>query len=241
MPTFEELLTAPAEELLKLVFKTAAACDREVQGRRSREIAQRLGLTHGQLICALGFNPGMRDLPDVALILGFTGYEELARLRNEYFTHDVYERIGIRDILAIHARVAHDRWNLELLQHLLPIRLQRIEDRIERTVASLVIERYKKEVRSLYAEGVAQPGFVETRLAQAHSGFRALLGEVLLVVQHRVVPVGDIFFRDSVLPEEKRRLIVNGLVPRELIVARLAEAGLGEPERAMLEEQLRLL
>lgn len=241
MSAFEQILTAPAEDLLKLVFKTAAASDRNPQGRRSREVAQRLGLTHGQLICALGFNAGIRELPDVTMILGFSDYDELARLRNEYFTHDVYERIGIRDVLAIYAAVAHDRWNLELMQHLLPIRLQRIEDRIERTVSSLVIERYKKEVRSLYADGIAQPTFVEERLAKTHSGFRALLNEVLLIVQHRVVPVGDIFFRDSVLPEEKRRLVAKGLVPRELVEARLAEPGLESRERAVLEEQIRLM
>jgi hypothetical protein len=241
MSSFEQLLTAPAEELLKTVFKTAASCDRNAPGHRSREIAQRLGLTHGQLICALGFNPHMRDLPDVAMILGFAGYEDLAGLRDQYFTQDVYERIGIRDILAIYAQVAQDRRNLGAIQALLPARLQRIEERIERTVASLVIERYKKEVRSLYADGVAQPAFVEDRLAKTHSGFRALLNEVLLVVQHRVVPVGDIFFRDAVLPEEKRRLIASGLVPRELVVARLGEPGLAAQERAVLEEQLRLM
>jgi hypothetical protein len=52
--------------------------------------------------------------------------------------------------------------------------------------------------------------------------------------------VGDIFFRDTVLPEEKRRLIVRGLVPRELIVARLAETDVPPQERKVLDEQLRL-
>jgi len=104
----------------------------------------------------------------------------------------------------------------------------------------MVIERYKKEVRGIYSDGVALPEFVEGRLANTHSGFRALLNEVLLVVEHRLVPVGDIFFRDAVLPEEKRRLIAKGLVPRDLIVARLAEPDISAQERKVLEEQLRL-
>lgn len=241
MSAFEQILSAPAEDLLKLVFKAAAAGDRSTPGRRSREVAKHLGMTHGQLICGLGFNPRIRALPDVTTILGFASTEELVQLRDRYFTQDVYERIGIRDILAIYVQVADDRWNLEAIQPLLSPRLRHIEDRIERTVSSLVIERYKKEVRALYADGVAQPAFVEERLANTHSGFRALLNEVLLVVQHRVIPVGDIFFRDTVLPEEKRRLIAKGLVPRELVVARLAEDPLSPPERAALEEQLALM
>ena len=95
-------------------------------------------------------------------------------------------------------------------------------------------------MRGIYSDGVALPEFVEGRLADTHSGFRALLNEVLLIVEHRLVPVGDIFFRDTVLPEEKRRLIVRGLVPRELIVARLAETDVPPQERKVLDEQLRL-
>jgi len=240
MSVFEQILTASAEDLLKLVFKTAAARDRQAQGSRSREIARKLGLTHGQLLCAVGFNPHIRDLPDVVTILGFPSYDILARARDEYFTNDVYDRLGIKDVLAIYAQVAQDPLHLEVMQYLMPARLKRIEDKIEATVNSLVIERYKKEIRGIYSDGVAQPEFVEGRLANTHSGFRALLNEVLLIVEHRMVPVGDIFFRDSVLPEEKRRLIAKGLVPRDLIVARLAEPDIPPQERKVLEEQLRL-
>lgn len=240
MSVFEQILAAPAEELLKLVFKAAAARDREAQGSRSREVARRLGLTHAQLLCAVGFNPNIRELPDVATILGFPGYDALARARDEYFTNDVYSRLGIKDVLAIYAQVARDAQHQQVMQYLMSTRLKRIEDKIESTVDSLVIERYKKEMRGIYSDGVALPEFVEGRLADTHSGFRALLNEVLLIVEHRLVPVGDLFFRDEVLPEEKRRLIARGLVPRELIVARLEEPAISPQERRMLEEQLRL-
>lgn len=240
MSVFEQILTASAEELLKLVFKTAAARDKQAQGSRSREIAHKLGLTHAQLLCAIGFNPHIRELPDVTTILGFPGYDALARARDEYFTHDVYNRLGIKDVLAIYGQVARDTQHQQVMQYLMSARLKRIEERIEATVDSMVIERYKKEMRGIYSDGVALPEFVEWRLANTHSGFRALLNEVLLVVEHRLVPVGDIFFRDTVLPEEKRRLIAKGLVPRDLIVARLAEPDVSAQERKVLEEQLRL-
>lgn len=241
MTVFEQILTADAENLLKLIFKTAANRDRQAQGRRSREIARRLGLTHGQLICAVGFNPHIRDLPDVVTILGFSSYDALAQARNEYFTIDLYDRLGIKDVLAIYLAVVKDPWHQQIMQYLLVNRLKRIEERIEATVNSLIIERYKKEMRSIYGDGVAQLEFVEQRLRNTHSGFRALLGEVLLIVESRLVPVGDIFFRDNILPEEKRRLIIKGLVPRELILARLQEPTLSAQERRVLEEQLRVM
>ena len=241
MTVFEQILTASAEDLLKLVFKTAASRDKQAQGRRSREIARRLGLTHGQLICAVGFNPHISELPDVVTILGFASYDALAQARNEYFTIDLYDRLGIKDVLAIYLQVAKDPWHQQIMQYLLVNRLKRIEERIEATVNSLIIERYKKEMRSIYGDGVAQLEFVEQRLRNTHSGFRALLNEVLMIVESRLVPVGDIFFRDAILPEEKRRLILKNLVPRELIVARLQDPNVSAQERKVLEEQLRVM
>ena len=53
--------------------------------------------------------------------------------------------------------------------------------------------------------------------------------------------MGDIFFRDNILPEEKRRLILKGFVPRHLIESRLEDADLPPKERKVLEEQLKLM
>ena len=61
------------------------------------------------------------------------------------------------------------------------------------------------------------------------------------IVESRLIPVGDIFFRASILPEEKRRLIIRGLIPREIVEARLADAKISEQERYVLEDQLKLL
>ena len=130
---------------------------------------------------------------------------------------------------------------LEVIQHLLTRRLQKIEDRIEATVNSVVIERYKKEMRSIYNDGVAQIDFAEKRLSKTHSGFRALLNEVAMIVESRLIPIGDIFFRESILPEEKRRLMIRGLIPRDLVETRLEDRDIPEQERNVLEDQLKLL
>lgn len=243
MSQFEELLIAPSEELLKSLYKSAASQPERAGGgvARSRQIAKSLGLTYAQLICAIGFNARIQELSDVLAVLGFETYDTLAHERNVAFTSDIYQQLGIKDLLAVYLHVPRSRPLLEVLQHLLTRRLQNIEDRIEATVNSVVIERYKKEVRAIYNDGVAQIDFAEDRLARPYNGFRALLGEVSLIVESRVIPVGDIFFRETILPEEKRRLMIRGLIPRSLVELRLSEAELSAHERTVLEDQLKLL
>jgi hypothetical protein len=127
---------------------------------------------------------------------------------------------------------------LIVMQYLLFARLNQIEQRIEETVNSIVIERYKKEMRAIYHDGVAQIEFAEDRLNRTRSGFRALLNEVVMIVEARLIPIGDIFFRNTILPEEKRRLIIKGHIPKSLIEQRLDDDDVPAQERTMLEQQL---
>ena len=243
MSRFEEILTATSEDLLKTLYKSSSSQDERTAsgGTRTRQVAKNLGLTYAQLVCAVGFNPQIQDLSDVIAVMGFNSYDALAHERNLAFTTDIYQYLGIKDVLAIYQHVARCLPLLEVLQHLLARRLQKIEDRIEATVNSVVIERYKKEMRAIYNDGVAQIDFAEMRLSKVHSGFRALVNEVALIVESRLIPVGDIFFREAILPEEKRRLIIRGLIPRDLVLSRLADYKISAQERAVLEDQIRLL
>lgn len=241
MAGFEELLRAPADHLLQLIYRASTECRRDAADRHAREMARVLNLSLGQLTCAVGFNARIHELPDVVNLLGFEDHGALTQLRNRYFTHDVYTRLGIKNILALYTHIAGNPELEKILQHLLQPRLETIETLIEATVNPLIIERYKKEIRALYGSGLAHPPFAETRLQQAPSGFRALLSEVMLIVENRIIPVGDIFFRDAILPAEKRRLIERGLVPRALVEARLEHPDLAPREQHMLAEQLRLM
>lgn len=234
---FEELLTCDGETMLKVFYGALAGEDEP--GHRGRRIARALGLTFTQLVCAVGFNPQIRELPDVTAILGFDTYDALAHERNMRFVEDVYKRLGINNVLAVYAEVPKYMQMLTIMQYLVGRRLERIESRIEATVNSIVIERYKKEISAIYRGGVAQVDFTESRLAKTDSGFRALLNEVSIIVEARVMPIGEIFFRDTVLPEEKRRLIARGFIPKSLIEERLADRDVPPAERTMLEEQLR--
>ncbi|MGE0385910.1 MAG: hypothetical protein AB7Q97_14345 [Gammaproteobacteria bacterium] len=234
---FDELLAADAEGLVNLVYPLAAVEEPEMDKRLARA-CMRLGLHRQQLVCAAGFNSRIRPLRDVLLILGFTSYEDLARQRNEVFVSDIYHYLSMENVLSIYAAVRSDSDLLDVMQYLLLQRLQNVEKRIEATVNSLVIERYKKEMRAIYSGGVARIDFAEARLNNTESGFRALLNEVSIIVEAKLIPVGDVFFRETVLPEEKRRLINKGVIPVELIRARLEDNAITAQERRMLEDNL---
>lgn len=236
---FNKLLTASGEQLLQLLYQCKSKIGRK--NPVARDYARELQLTSAQFTCALGFNDEIDSLPDVISISGHKDYENLANVRNEYFTTDIYDRLGIRDVLQIYTHVAQNPKNQQVMQYLLQRRLERIESRIEATVNSIVIERYKKEMRSIYNDGVAQIDFAEQRLADTHSGFRALLNEVSMIAESKLIPVGDIFYRDGILPEEKRRLIMRGLVPQKLVEDRLLDQSIPPQERKVLEEQLRAM
>ncbi len=221
------ILTASAEQLVKLAYKSVT--EKIPSGSR------RLGLKPGQFTCAVGFNSHIEDLPDVISVLGYNSYEELANQRNEIFVNDPYQQLSMDDVLAIYSEVVKNPGMLSIMQYLLSARLSNIEKRIEATVSSNVIEKYKKEMKAIYNDGVAQIEFAESRLDIADSGFRALINEVNIIVDSKLIPVGDIFFRNTVLPQEKRKLISRGLIPDELIETRLADKTISEQERKMLQ------
>lgn len=208
-------------------------------GSRLAEIAKSEGLRNEQLICAVGFNRHARLITEIMPILGYATFEELARERNDVFTTDIYRRLPLDDVLAIYGAVRDDPANLHVMQYLLKERLESVEQRIEETVNSMIIDRYKSEIRTVYNDGIAGVDFAEERLNRSDSGFRALLNEVGIIVDAKLIPAGDIFFRNSILPEEKRRLLARGLIPRDLIEARLNDENISADERSVLNEFLR--
>lgn len=240
MAKFAEILTASGEGLLKLLYRSSSRSSGKFAGS-PKDYAKMLGMTYAQMVCALGFNANIQDLPDIIEIVGFDSYNDLARARNEFFCNDIYDRLGIKDVLAIYLHVPNDVRMLDVMQYLLVNRMRSIENRIEATVNSIIIDRYKKEMHAIYNDGVARIEFAEEQLNKTDSGFRALLNEVVLIVEARLIPIGDIFFRDTVLPEEKRRLITKGLIPKGLIEQRLEDDSVSVTERRVLVEQLRLM
>lgn len=234
---FRDILSAPEETLVQRFFRYRDS--RTSMGSRLGEIARAEGLRNEQLICAVGFNRHARVLTEIMPILGYATFEELVKERNDIFTSDIYRRLTLDDVLAIYDAVREDPENLQVMQYLLKERLERVEQRIEETVNSMIIDRYKSEIRTVYNDAIADVDFAEDRLNRADSGFRALLNEVGIIVDAKLIPAGDIFFRNSILPEEKRRLLARGLIPRDLIESRLNDENISADERAVLNEFLR--
>ena len=115
-------------------------------------------------------------------------------------------------------------------------RLDHIEETIDGTISSRIIDAYKLEVRVIYADGIGQIDFAEHRIADAENGFRALTNELSLIVDNKVLPAGDVFFRDTVLPAEKRKLLKSGAIPQDMIITRLSDPKISDKERKMLKE-----
>ncbi len=180
------------EELLGFVHKIRN--DQIPMDGRLNNIAKKTGLRKEQLICAIGFNPIAPQLPEIYPIIGFEFFDNLAQRRNDIFTTDIYRYVSLDNILATYAEIKDDSSNLQIMQYLLAKRLEKIENRIEETVNSLIIEKYKAEMRVIYNDGIANIELAEERLNRKDSGFRALLNEVAIIIESKLIPAGDIFF-----------------------------------------------
>jgi hypothetical protein len=235
-----DLLWATPERLVNVFCRVQPEANAD-ELRRLMNAARQLGLSSARLVCGLGFNPAIPDLLDVVSVAGFADYQALAQSRNTLFVADVYKQLSLDDVLAIYGRVREDARLLELMQYLMTSRLQNLERDIDSTVHAPTIERYRAEVRSVYRLGIAQLSFAEERLGRPDNGFRALVSEIQLIAETRLIPVGEIFFRADVLPEEKRKLVTRGLVPRNLVGERLNDPQVPAAERLLLERELRLM
>ncbi len=235
MSTFNEILFENEEELLQRFYNYRSNTPTPLV-----DIAASFRLRKEQLVCAYGFNPVAKYLIEVLPILGYATFNELVQERNQIFTEDIYKRLSLENVLKIYEKIKNNRATLDVMQYLLRARLEKIESEIESTVNSMIIERYKTEMRMIYTSGIANIDFTEERLERQNSGFRALLNEVTMIVESKIIPVGEIFFRDSILPQEKQKLLNKGLIPKELIQSRINDVNINANERKILNDYLRL-
>ena len=237
MTGFKEILAASQEELMQFFYKLKQ--DEVPLDDRLNQAGIKLGLRTAQIVCAFGFNRYTRDMVELLPYLGFLSYEELANARNDIFATDIYKHVTLDNVLNIYTIARMDSQFLHLLPYLLKRRLENIEGKIESTVNSLIIDKYKAEMRCIYNDGIANLDFAEERLSKKNSGFRALLNEVSIIIESKLIPAGDIFFRDSILPEEKRKILNKGLIPPELIQNRLEDDKVSPEEKRILSDYLK--
>ena len=240
MSTFNDILTGEEEDLVKIFYSFRAKEDPDDNKNNFATAAKKLKLKPAQVILALGFNGNIKNLSEIYTALDFTSLEELTKERNEIYINDIYQYISLDNILTLYSTVKDENETLQVMQYLLKNRLENTESKIEATVSSLIIEKYKAEMKAIYADKIADIDFAEERLNNAESGFRALLNEACIITESRLIPAGDIFFRETILPEEKRKLLSKNLIPLELVESRLEEQNISQQEKQMLNEFLAL-
>lgn len=238
MTGFRDILTGTGENLLKIFYVFVKNKPSRNSQNQLDSIARELKLKPAQLIVALGFNPHFSELTEIINLLGFKSIDDLLNERNEIFINDIYRKISLDNILTIYDVTKDYPEVIQVMQYLVGQRLKLIEAKIEETVNSVLIEKYKAEIKAIYIDGIASIDFAENRLEVIDSGFRALLNEVTIIIESRLIPAGDIFFRNTILPEEKRKLLNKGLIPLELVQARLEDNSISQRERKMLQDYL---
>lgn len=240
MSMFNDILTGEEEDLVKIFYIFKNKDDPDGNNTSLVSAAKKFKLQPAQLTFALGFNLKAKGLDDISSVLGYDSFESLTKERNEIYINDIYEKISLENILMLYSIVRDDNEMLQVMQYLLKNRLKNIESRIEATVNSLIIEKYKTEMQAVYADKIADIDFAEERLNNVESGFRALLNEACIITESRLIPAGDIFFRETILPEEKRKLLNKKLIPVELVESRLQDKDISQQEKQMLNDFLTL-
>jgi len=235
MISFTELLTAADEDLVKIFYKISSNSSDDFIIRINK-IASQLGLNHSQLVCALGFNKYIRDLSDIYSLLGFRSYKLLSYRCNELFSTDTYNQLPIDNILDIYSERIEDEAILASLKDMLQPRLEHIEADIDKNEDPSHVISYRMEVHSIYTAGIVDKSFAEYRINKNIGRFRILANEVNTIIDAGFFPPSNLFFMDTISPDEKKDLIKQNHVTHDMIKNRLQNTKISQEEREMLEE-----
>ena len=235
MISFTDLLTANDANLVKIFYKVKS--DPSVDFIKNiNSIGTQLELNHSQLVCAIGFNKNIRDLTDIMTVLGFKSYKVMIYRRNELFTTDTYQQLGIDNILDIYSARLEDEEILETLRELLHPRLQHIEADIEKTDDPGYTVSYRMEIHSIYQSGIADKSFAEERIQKDIGKYRHMASELSEMINAEIFPPSNFFFMETITPDEKRELIQQEHVSLDMVKNRLQNSKISADERDMLEE-----
>lgn len=235
MATFNEILCSSDAGLVKAFYRIPPSTERDFI-KRINHAASHVGLNHTQLVCALGFNRNIRELTDVLSVIGFSSWKLLSYRRDELFVNDAYRQLPVDDIVDIYSEYLEDPDILSTLRELVPRRLQQIERSLAAIDDTSLLVSYKMELHSIYAGGIATPEFAQSRVEQAYGHLRAMIKEVPMIIEFGLIPPGNLFFSDDLLPIEKRQLIEAGHIDHAMVRNRLQNTEISEDERQMLED-----
>ena len=237
MSSFTELLTASDADLVKIFYKITVNENDDFIIKINKTAAQ-LGLNHSQLVCALGFNRHIRELSDIYSTLGFRSYKLLSYRCNELFSTDTYNQLAIDNILDIYSERLEDQLILDTIKQLINTRLSNIEASINKNEDPSHLFSYRMEIHSIYSAGIVDKEFAGQRMQLNNGKFRTISDEVNAIVQAGFFPPSNLFFLDSLAPDEKKLLIENGHINHDMIKNRLQNTNISQDERDMLEAHL---
>jgi len=237
MSSFTELLTASDADLVKIFYKITVNENDDFIIKINKTAAQ-LGLNHSQLVCALGFNRHIRDLSDIYSTLGFRSYKLLSYRCNELFSTDTYNQLAIDNILDIYSEHLEDQLIFDTIKQLINTRLSNIEASINKNEDPSHLFSYRMEIHSIYSAGIVDKEFAGQRMQLNNGKFRTISDEVNAIIQAGFFPPSNLFFLDSLAPDEKKLLIDNGHINHDMIKNRLQNTNISQDERDMLEAHL---
>jgi len=234
MAEFRDILAASEEKLVQLFYRIRPLSQDNFIAKINHTASQ-LGVNHSQLVCALGFNKNIRELTDILSVIGFSSYKLLSYRCNELFSTDTYDGLDIDNILDIYTERLEDAELLAILRGLLPARFRSIEAKINQTDDPSTIMSYKMEIHAVYAAAITTREFAEQRMSQDIGKFRLMTDEIQMIVGEELIPPSNMFFLDSLLPDEKKFLIDSGGINDLMIRNRMQNTAISEDERDMLE------
>ena len=237
MPSFTEILTASDTELVKYFYKVETDPNEDFILRINKAAAQ-MDLNHSQLVCALGFNKHIRDLSDIYSSVGFRSYKLLSYRRDELFRTDTYAQLDVDNIIDIYSERLEDEQILTSLREMLGPRLECIEIDIEKTDDPGHIISYRMEVHSIYTAGIVGKEFAEERINKDNGKFRLMANEANIIVESGYAHPSNLFFMETLSPEEKKDLIEGGHIDPDMIKNRIQNTNISDEEREILEEYI---
>ena len=242
MATFIELLTANPEELVRIFYKVRP---QKTSGFIATidEVASYLDVNHAQVVCGLGFNFAIGELPDVYSVLGFTSVKALYLRRDELFRTDIYAQLPVDAVIEIYSHCAQNEALMQVLQALSTERLNTIEDHIAEHSDPNIIISYKMELHAIYNSELANEEFAERRMISKNrklaDATKIQQDELKLIIDNKIIPASNLFFSDNLTPEEKLLLIESGEINVAMIKNRMQNTEISPAERDMLEDNLK--
>jgi hypothetical protein len=232
MQSFENLIQVSANGLSGIFSPLRGKLKGDGEPRRG-QIAQLLGLNLAQLVCGVGFNAELERIPDLPRFMGFASREALLTERNYLFIHDRYRALSVNNILEIYRAIGRLAGGAAAWSDVVMTRLNNIEGQLEETINPVLIGGYKLEVRAVYENRLAGPGLIQSRLDPNYAVLRDITNESMLMLEINAIPAEAFLRHPGVTVEEKARGLFQNLIPREALLAYLAEQPGADPEHKL--------